>query len=445
MYSLLYIDPGTGSMLFTIVIGLISTLIFAFRDKFMKLKFILNGGKAVKADADKLPIVIFADDKRYWNLYEPICDELEKRQVKAAYWTASPDDPALVKDYKHVKCEFIGEGNKAFARLNMVNARVCFSTTPGLDVFQWKRSKKCDYYVHIHHAVEEGTGYRMFGMDFFDAILCSGNTQKVYLRKLEDARKLPHKECKIVGCTYMDSLLSRYQERKALDEANGGRKDHDFTVLVAPSWGEDAILNKFGEAILDALVETGFNIVVRPHPQSMTAEKDMMDRLLDKYKENDKFHWDFSRDNFETLYNADIMITDFSGIIFDYCYVFDKPLIYADTKMDTAPYDAAWLNEPVWRLAILPELGKCLDEKDFPNMKEVIESVSDSEVFRQGRYKYKADSWHEIGKAAGNVVDYLQDKCAELEASDIPGLDTEEDKVKKKGLHSLSFKSKKKD
>ena len=41
----LYIDPGTGSMLFTIIIGLISTLIFAFRGKFLKLKFLLSGGK----------------------------------------------------------------------------------------------------------------------------------------------------------------------------------------------------------------------------------------------------------------------------------------------------------------------------------------------------------------------------------------------------------------
>ena len=30
---------------------------------------------------------------------------------------ASKDDPALSEKYEHVKCEFIGEGNKAFAEL----------------------------------------------------------------------------------------------------------------------------------------------------------------------------------------------------------------------------------------------------------------------------------------------------------------------------------------
>ena len=184
-----------------------------------------------KVEARKLPLVIFADHKRYWNLYEPICDELERREIESFYWTASPDDPALEKDYKFVKCEFIGEGNKAFARLNMMKAKICFSTTPGLDVYQWKRSKECDYYVHIHHATEEGTGYRMFGMDFFDAILCSGQTQVDYLRKLEAVRNIPEKEAKVVGCTYMDSLLERYEARKK--EAFASEENKDYTALSA--------------------------------------------------------------------------------------------------------------------------------------------------------------------------------------------------------------------
>ena len=59
----------------------------------------------------------------------------------------------ILKEYKHVKCEFIGEGNKAFARLNMMKATICFSTTPGLEVYQWKRSKECDYYIQRENLI----------------------------------------------------------------------------------------------------------------------------------------------------------------------------------------------------------------------------------------------------------------------------------------------------
>lgn len=411
--KLLYIDPGSGSMLVTIIIGIVSTLLFAFKKQFLKIKFRLLGGKAEKTNQNKLPYVIFSDNKRYWNVYEPICDEFERRETECYYWTSSPDDPAFNKGYKYVTCEFIGEGNKAFAKLNMMDARICFSTTPGLDVLQWKRSKNTDYYVHTYHAVDEGTGYRMFGIDFFDSVLLSGDFQERYIRILEGKRNFPVKEVKTVGCTYLDAMMKRKNEMEVQDDS-----DKPFTVLLAPSWGDESILNKFGERILTALRDTGYRIIVRPHPQSYTSDAKLMKELKEKFPETEMFSWNSDNDNFNVLAESDIMITDFSGIIFDYTFIFDRPLIYADTSMDTAPYDAAWIDEPVWRLAILPELGKKLEESDFDDIKSVIDSVSDSEEYRAGRKKYSEMAWQLKGEAAKNTVDYLVNKYNELTAQD---------------------------
>ena len=40
---LLYIDPGTGSMLFTILIGVISAAIYMLRNSWVKLKVVFSG------------------------------------------------------------------------------------------------------------------------------------------------------------------------------------------------------------------------------------------------------------------------------------------------------------------------------------------------------------------------------------------------------------------
>lgn len=410
--KLLYIDPGTGSMLATIVIGVISTLIFAFRNQFIKLKFWLSGGNGEKSEKidEKIPYVIFSDSKRYWNVFKPICDEFEKRETEIRYWTASPDDPALDEPYKFVKCEFIGEGNKAFAKLNMMNARICLSTTPGLDVYQWKRSKKTDYYAHIYHAVGDNTGYRMFGCDFFDAMLLSGDFQERYIRILEEKRNLPAKETTVVGCTYLDEMMKRAK----IEAEKHNDNEKPFTVLLAPSWGDGSILNRFGEKILDSLVKTGYKIVVRPHPQSEISDPELLSSLKKKFPESDMFSWNADNDNFKVLSESDIMITDFSGIMFDYSFIFDKPLIYAQTSWDTAPYDAAWIDEVNWRVQILPELGKELEEKDFDNIKAVIDEVSSSDVYKEGRRKYSDIAWMCKGKAAEKTADFLIAKYAEL-------------------------------
>ena len=173
----LYIDPGTGSMLFAILIGLIGAVGWALKGLFVKLRFLLSGGKYTDEAGKKIPLVIFSDDKRYWSVFEPVCKELDKRGFDTVYMTASPDDPALKTTYKHIHPEFIGEGNKAFARLNFLSATVLLSTTPGLDVYQWKRSKNVDYYVHMQHAAGTTTGYHMFGLDYYDAVMLSGDFQ----------------------------------------------------------------------------------------------------------------------------------------------------------------------------------------------------------------------------------------------------------------------------
>ena len=53
----LYIDPGTGSMLFTVLLGLIGAAMYSLRMLFIKLRFALNGGKA-EVSTKKLPLVI---------------------------------------------------------------------------------------------------------------------------------------------------------------------------------------------------------------------------------------------------------------------------------------------------------------------------------------------------------------------------------------------------
>ena len=96
MRILAYIDPGTGSMLFTVLIGVLGTAFYFLRNLFVRLRFMAGGGSEKKGpQEERVPYVIFAESKRYWNTFGPICEEFERRGVPLEYLTASPDDPAL--------------------------------------------------------------------------------------------------------------------------------------------------------------------------------------------------------------------------------------------------------------------------------------------------------------------------------------------------------------
>lgn len=403
---ILYIDPGTGSMLFTIIIGAVSAGFFVLQKFKLKLKFLLSGGKAVTADEDKIPYVIFSDSKRYWNVFKPVCDEFENRKIDVQYWTMSEDDPAFLEKYNHVKTLFIGEGNKAFSKLNIMNAGVVLATTPGLDVLQWKRSPNVGKYVHILHQPGDTTFYRMFGLDHYDAVLISGEYEERQLREIEKLRGIPRRDTCLTGITYLDTMKARYEALKK-DTKDSGKSSGTKTVLLAPTWGETAILSRFGERIISALVSTGYNIIIRPHPQSFESEKDLMNSLMSKFPESDKMHWNRDNDNFDVLSRSDIMITDFSGVMFDYALIFDRPFIYADIEFDKSPYDAAWLEEDMWTLKILPHIGIPLKEEDFDNIREVIDRTVNDESLEKGRERARKETWANPGEAASRTVDYL--------------------------------------
>ena len=407
MNTLFYIDPGTGSMLFTLLIGLVSAGVYGLRTLAVKLRFFASGGRVSKAKDSSKDYVIFAEDKRYWNVFEPICDEFEQRGIELSYLTSSADDPALEKAYEHVHCEFIGEGNKGFAQLNMLQADLVLATTPGLDVYQWKRSRDVKFYAHILHAISDASMYKMFGLDYYDAVLLTGDFQVQQIRALERLRNLPAKELPIVGLTYTDSLKQRLDAAPPL-------LAHDTTVLIAPSWGKSAIFSLYGGTIIDALLGAGYHVIVRPHPQSFVSEAELMDGLMRSYPESEQLEWNRDTDNFDVLRRSDIMISDFSGVIFDFALVFDKPLIYTEPAFDSAPYDACWLDEEPWTFRVLPRIGKQLSMDKLDHISELIESTFTDSTLQQGRDLARSQCWAHQGEAATRIVDYLIEKHAQL-------------------------------
>ena len=411
----LYIDPGTGSMLFTILVGILGAGIYAARGLVMKLRFVLSGGKAEKTDRKAVPFAIFTDSKRYWNMFGPICREFDKRGQELLYLTASPDDPALQEKFDHVRCEFAGEGNRAYARLNMLSADVLLSSTPGLDVYQWKRSKDVKWYVHIPHAVTDVTCYRMFGIDYYDTVMLTGEYMYDRVRELEQLRNLPAKELPIVGLPYMDEMLKR-------KEAAGPVPAHPTTVLLAPSWGKSSILNRYGEDIFKALLATGYHIIVRPHPQSFTSEKELLERLQKAYPDSDQLEWNSDNDNFQVLRRSDILISDFSGVTFDFSLVFDKPIIYADTSFDKGPYDAYWMKEEPWMFTALPRIGQQLTKENLGSIKKVIDTCMKDPKYQQGRDQVRKESWDHIGHSVEKTVDYMMEKYSQLHAETRTGV-----------------------
>ena len=211
----------------------------------------------------------------------------------------------------------------------------------------------------------------------------------------------------MIGIPYMDKMAARLAKE-------GDAPAHPRTVLLAPSWGPSALFGVYGGKIIEVLLKTGYHIIVRPHPQSFQSEKAMLDELMAAYPPSEQLEWNRDTDNFDVLRRSDILVSDFSGVIFDFTLVYDKPVIYTDPDFDLAPYDAWWLKQPLWTASALPRIGCRLTDANMEDLKQLIDECLTDPRYADGRRKVKAETWEYVSQGAVRAADYLIAKYDEL-------------------------------
>ena len=404
-----YIDPGTGSLLFSALFGIIGTLFFLSKALIIKLKtFSFSKNKYAETEASKKSkIIIYGEDKRYYNVFKPIIEELINLGIPIIYYSSSEDDPIFEIKNDLLHSEFIGTGNKAYAKLNFIETDICLMTTPNLDVFQLKKSKGVKKYVHITHSSAETSTYCLYSLDFFDAVFLNGEHQIRDIRELEKKRNTAIKDLYVVGNPYLDELAKR-KEIEAIK--NKFRQNNDKrTVLIAPSWGMNSLFRRFGEKLIDNIVDSNYNIIIRPHPQSLISDKEIIEKFQKRYKDKNNVEWDFNNVNISSLSRADIMISDFSGVIFDYAFLFGKPVIIPSFTFDKRGTDAIEIDEEVWTFETLPKISFKLDENNFSNITNIIEDSINNETIKENILKAKEEAYMYEGQASKRAAQFLKD------------------------------------
>lgn len=203
-------------------------------------------------------------------------------------------------------------------------------TTPDLENFQLKRSyvKKDIEYIYVPHDVNStNLSFHKNALDHFDTIFTSGPKNMAEIAEREEKFDVPKKNLIEWGSSVIDNMTASYEEM-----LREGTSDEKKTVLIAPSWQADNILDSCIEQMLDQMVQTSYQIIVRPHPQYVRHFEARIDVLAAKYKAYGvTFQKDFSSN--KTVYMADLLVTDWSSIAFEYSFATLKPVLFIDTPM----------------------------------------------------------------------------------------------------------------
>lgn len=401
---LAYLDPGSGSMLVAGLVGLLSSLLFFLKGLYYKglRGFFHKVGKPVQEATAGQGLVFYSEGRQYWNTFRPLIDELVGRNESCLYLTSDEQDPGLLYSSELVHTKYIGAGTKAYAHLAMLEAAVCAMTTPGLDVLQIKRSKGVKHYVYLIHAPTDVGTYKQYSFDYFDSVFVSGEHQIRSLRKLEELRGTPRKDLRKVGCLYYDDMQRQLRE---LDPVP--RSETRTTVLVAPTWGQNGLLKRLGTRVLAPLLDKQWTIILRPHPQSFLSEKDLLDSIREEVRNRPNLLWDDDPDPTQSMAAADVLISDLSGIVFDFAFLFEKPVITLKYEVNKVGQEASDFPWDSWELTVLDRVGVRIDADDVQRLPALIEQEVGNKERGPAIRRLREESVVNFGSAAKDAVNEL--------------------------------------
>lgn len=416
--TLLYLDPGTGSLLFSAIAGIAGTAYFVARDLLYRsrsrLGLILSPrsmSRQAGLPTDDIPVALYSEGRQYEATFGPLLEQLAARNVPCLYLSSDPDDPLLAldgeEDYPLLGTECIGSGHFSWARLRTLRARLVCMTTPGLDVMQVRRSPHVEHYMHVIHSPTDKSFNRPYSFDFFDSVAISGPHQERVIRALEALRGRPQKPLHTVGCLYYDRLAPRYAAARAKLPAEDKDAPHQTTVLLAPTWGRNGLLKRCGEDLIRALASADMRVIIRPHPQSLRSERDLIDGLRQLSSSFSDCRWDLGEDPVGAMAASDILVSDISGIVFDFAFLTGRPVLTMDFPVDKRGFEAMDLDFEPWEIEMLDVVGRRISLENIYALEDIVtEELADSERslrIKQARDRYVA-SFGMAAPAAADVI-----------------------------------------
>ncbi len=329
--------------------------------------------------SDERNIVIYSESGQDWHHFQKIIEELLIRSRPLCYISSDPLDPGLSKKHPLFKSFYIKPGFWQITLFQFLKADCLLLTMIDLHIFQLKRSINPVHYIYLFHAM--GSTHMVDfenSYDHYDTILCVGPHQVNEIRKREQIKGFAPKNLISHGYARVEELFVEAVNRYKLPQK-------PYSILLAPTWGENSILNLCGKEIVGILLNAGFKVTLRPHYQTLKLNPEIIDEILRLYENNPLFKYVNLMGDKDSLFDSDLLVCDWSSTSIEYALGLEKPVLYIDLprRVRNPAYQELGL-EPM-EVSIRNEVGFVLKTDELEKAPLTIENL----LSDPGRFKEK--------------------------------------------------------
>lgn len=329
---------------------------------------------------ENMQLMFYSEQNGFYKYFSAMIDYVcEHSDIQIHYVTSDPDDDIFSSEREQIRPYYIASDKYLIPLFMKLECDMCIMTTSDLEKYHIKRSrvrKDVEYVFACHGIGSIALTYRKGALDWFDTIFCPGIDQSKEIRATEELYNTPRKRLVETGYPLIDEMIETYE--------HGSHTPNDVPkILIAPSWQPDNIIDLCVDELLDRLSGKNYEVILRPHPQQVKLEPEKFDTLVEKYQKFDNIdiQTDFSSNS--PVIESDILITDWSGISWEFAFVTKRPVLFIDTPMKI-------MNPEYDRIKLVPiniSLRNIIGKSVAPDSLNTIDSVIDEMLAERKKYK----------------------------------------------------------
>lgn len=355
---------------------------------------------------EKMKLMFYAEGSGYYKYFADLIDAILKNsKLTIHYVTSDPDDAIFKKDEPRIIPYYVDE-NRLISLMMKVEADIVVMTTPDLEKYHIKRSKvrKDVEYIYVDHGCTSlNLTYRTGAFDYFDTIFAVSPSQGEEIRAMEELRGTKKKKIVEYGYCLIDNMIAAY-------EASEKKENEKKTVLIAPSWQYDNLMDSCLDDLVAGLEGKGYRIVIRPHPQYVRRFPMKIQEILEKYR--DRFSEDFVIEtDFSsnvTVYTADLLITDWSAIAYEFSFTTDKPTLFINTQMKVVNKAYKKIKIKPFDITARNKIGKAIEKDEVIHIADTVkELLENGESYRQQISDLKHEYFYNLGHSGEVGAEYI--------------------------------------
>ena len=351
-------------------------------------------------------LVFYSESNGFYKYYKGMIEYLlNNTNITIHYITSDYNDKIfdLEKENDHIKAYYI-EDRKLITLMMKMDADVVVMTMPDLETYHIKRSyvRKDIEYIYVPHGMDSlNLTMRNHSMDHYDTVFVTGKYQREEAEATNKLNDIKNRKIFNWGYTLLDEMIEDYNKK-----SKKGSKEK--SVLIAPSWQKDNIIDLCLDEVLEKLKGHDYKVIVRPHPQQVRHMKEKFEKLKETYKDDKsiEIQTDFSSN--DTVFNADLMITDWSGIAYEYAFTTKRPVLFINTPMKIMNPEYEKIKVEPFNIWCRSKIGEELEVNKLKNVDKTVDKMlKSSKEYNNKIDKVLKDSVYNLGNSAEAGAEYI--------------------------------------